>query len=283
MTAAADFPTLNSLVSAKIGRDLDSLAAPRAGEFRLDSAVHYYVRGGRGSALVPDPRGYLVTLERFASSRTPSERAKLSVKLCNLNHSSGFLDTVGEAALAEYYRARGELQGVEVPLGITAKDVDVLALIDGTQFWIDVLSVVGSGPEFVDTPAPEDRDWSHATADELSEALPDGSSLMMTPDLVAERLMTSVQKKYKDKFAAAAVGPRAGDRLVVGLCLLHREERLPFVRNMPAPSSTYFQQMPGLASVMIFTLRRTGVSDMLLPVPLAQWDAAPAGILLLAG
>lgn len=281
MTAATDFPKLNALIQARYGASLDQLATQRTGNFQLDSVIHAYQRGVGGDD-VPDPASYLYTLERFAENLNAAEGEALARKLSNVNHPSEFLDTVGEASLAEHYRARGQLIAVEQPLGVTTKNVDVFARIAGNEYWVDVLSVGWTTPEI---PAPQtvvERDWDNATADELSDALPDSSSTWANPGVVAEKCRAAAERKYTDKFADAAAGPRAGDRLVVALCLLKRDELSIFAPFMEAPPPAWFQSRPGLAAVVIFTMRKSELSNMLLPVRLAEWHAPSPAVQLLA-
>lgn len=209
-----------------------------------------------------DHYNYLATLDEYVKILGQTESEELWRKLVKCGHST-FLDTVVEATWAIYFRDRGYMLQIEVPLPGSKKNADFMVTIDGNQWWLDAFSIAANQP----CPSGQRTGMSSVGRRGIHA--------------VISELVTKARKKYHEKFKDA-VGSGLLDgssRIGLLMCILKRSPSIipPFIPHLvggnevETPTGLFNNEYPGLDLVWVHSLTAIEGSQILKPTTVCKW------------
>lgn len=209
-----------------------------------------------------DHYNYLATLDEYVKIFSQTESKELWRKLVKRGHST-FLDTVVEAAWAIYFKDKGYMLQIEVPLPGSKNNADFMVAIDGKKWWLDAFSIGANQP----CPSGQRTGMSSVGRRGI--------------DAVISELVTKARKKYHEKFKDAV---RSGlldgsSRVGVLMCILKRAPSTipPFIPHLvggnevQTPAGLFNNEHPGLDLVWVHSLIPLEGSEILKPTTVWKW------------
>jgi hypothetical protein len=174
---------------------------------------------------------------------------------------SGFLDTVAEAALVIHFLDVGLSVSLERPFDPSvsnSKDADIVVTLNGVERWLDVLNV-----EIASFDPPTSSPFAPFIA-------------LPTPTELTDTFAARAKKKYENKFKQAIrSGPLKGSSVGILLSIFKSEKAVILQLlngvKLPFPDRLFSDKNPGLDLVYIYTFRSDQESDLMRPIPVAEW------------